>query len=105
MKKQYNDIPRNILFDLYINQQKSMNEISKMYGCRDGKIKRYLNHYNIPLRSIEKSRYLQGKKSSNAIKISRSLESDIQKKKRIIKAKNTINNKSDQEKQKSITVL
>lgn len=44
-------IPREEIIDLYVNQKKSLNAISKIYNCHVNTVKRNLMEYDIPIRS------------------------------------------------------
>lgn len=59
------NLDKDILYDLYINQQHTSKEIANLYNCSSKSIRNYLTKYNIPVRQL-----------SEAIKLERSKWSD-----------------------------
>lgn len=53
---QMNQISKDKLFDLYINQKLSMDDISNCLEIGKTTISRYLKYYNIPSRSLKNAR-------------------------------------------------
>lgn len=44
------NLDKNTLYDLYINQKMTSNEIAELFDCTSKSIRNYLIKYNIPVR-------------------------------------------------------
>ena len=42
---------KDVLYDLYINQQQSLSKIASIYSCSHHSVKRWLKHFDIPIRT------------------------------------------------------
>lgn len=49
-KNQKINIDKEILYDLYINQKMTSNEIAKYFDCTSKTVRNYLTLHNIPIR-------------------------------------------------------
>jgi len=50
---------KKILFDLYVNKRKSMQEIAEIFSCSLNKIKYWMDKYKIKTRSISEAVYIK----------------------------------------------
>lgn len=87
-KNQKLNLDRDTLFDLYINQKLTSNEIADLFDCTSKSIRNYLIKYNIPVRQ-----------NGEAVKLERSKWTDEKEKSRSKKFIQNWSDKSEIEKQ------
>lgn len=81
------NLDKETLYDLYINQQKTSEEIAKIFDCTSKSVRNYLTNYKIPVRQ-----------NGEAVKLQRSKWSDEKEQARSKKFIQTWHDKSDEEK-------
>lgn len=81
------EIDKDLLYDLYVNQELTSEEVAEILGCTSKTVRNYLHRFNIPIRP-----------NGEAVKLQRSKWSDEKELERSRKYHNTWANKSQKEK-------
>ena len=72
-KNQPINIDKDELYDLYINQMMTSNEIASIFGCTSKTVRNYLSRYNIPIRPNGEAVKLERSKWSDEKELQRSI--------------------------------
>ena len=72
-KNQKLDLDKDKLYDLYVNQQMTSNEVAKIFGCSSKTVRNYLAKYGIPIRQMPDAVKLERSKWSDEKELQRSI--------------------------------